>query len=203
MINKDLIFIDHNGFYFGIFPKTMIDELDTDLDIEIRMSAFGRFKKAFEENIDNQDFLKYISTFFTYVLKFTRDKVSTIVLQSLQIINDLLTTIPGVSIITNIHSSIPILLDNLGDSNLQVREETKAIFLKIMMIIPTSQLLPYMIKELGNINWIEVYEIVNLLTYMFKEIKSIYNDIDFADFSFDDLIFVEIIKLMAHDTPKV
>jgi hypothetical protein len=197
------IYIDNNELYFGLFPKTMLNELNNDISIELRISAFNKFRALFDQNIDNQDFLKHISAFYSWVVNFTGDIVNTITLSALQMIGNILSRVPGVSILTNIHISIPYLLDCLGLQNVQIREEAKSVFSKIMMIIPTSQLLPYLVKELKEFNWIKVSGIVSLLTYMFKELRSIYNDIDFLDKSFDEMIIVEMIRLLQHNTPKV
>jgi hypothetical protein len=201
--NNENIFIDNNGLYFSLFPITLINEIDNNISIEIRISSFQSFKKLFELNTNNQDFIKHISSFYNFILKYTGDNVNSIAQMALQIINTILAHIPGISIVTNIHHSIPALLNCLGNTNIQTREDVMTIFYKIMMIIPTSQLLPYLIQELKDSSWLKVCEIINLLTYLFKELKSIYNDIDFTDSSFDDMIIVEMIKLLNHDTPKV
>jgi hypothetical protein len=196
-------YIDNNGLYFGIFQSSMINELNNDISIEMRISTFQKFKKLYDENITNQDFIKHISAFYSFIVNYTKDKVNTIIVGSIQIVDSILSNIPGVSIITNIHHSLSALLVCLGNQNVQVRETTRLLFHKIMMIIPTSQLLPYLVKELKEFNWIKVNEIISLLSYMFKELRSIYNDIDFTDSNFDDLIIVEIIKLLQHNTPRV
>jgi len=197
------IYIDSKGFAFGIFPSNLLNEVDLDVSIEIRIYSLNKIKNIFEENVKNSEFLKFSSTFFNFILKLCNDELISISYIALNILNTMLSDITGLNITTSIHLSIPILIQSLGSNSIKVRENVKDIFDKIMMIIPTSQLIPYLVQSFKNENWILITESLNILYKIFSNLNSIYNDIDFIQGNYDVSIILEIIKLLNHSTPKV
>ena len=70
------------------------------------------------------------------------------------------------------------------------------------MILPTSNVIPYYLKFLSEENWILVSSILNELLYIFQNLNSIYNDLDFSQ-GFEENLFLDIIKLFRHPVTKV
>ena len=195
-----------NGFYFMVFPQTIIEGLNSDLPIETRLSNFNTFKNISILNINtrNDSFLKYVSTFFDYILyNFLEDKVNSIVFSSLIIINSIISLTPGINLLINMFNCISKLLNCLSSNKLIIRNETKEIFYKIMMVLPSSILLSYFINKLDNSNWILVTECLDIILYLYKNLASIYNDIDYSLNKFDITPFIRILELFVHPIPKV
>ena len=195
-----------NGFYFMVFPQTIIEGLNSDLPIETRLSNFNTFKNISILNINtrNDSFLKYVSTFFDYILyNFLEDKVNSIVFSSLIIINSIISLTPGINLLINMFNCISKLLNCLSSNKLIIRNETKEIFYKIMMVLPSSILLSYFINKLDNSNWILVTECLDIILYLYKNLASIYNDIDYSLNEFDITPFIRILELFVHPIPKV
>lgn len=207
ILNKKIInYYYQNGFAFGIFPKILIDQIDKEISIDLRTESLQKIKSILEQNVNNQEFLKYSSTFYSIITDLCEDSYSSINLISLEILNKLLNIIPGVNIIANIHHSISILIKCLGNNSIQIRQSSKNALDKIMMVIPTSQLIPYIVNNLYNQNtsWVLLVESLEMLLKIFSSLNSIYNDIDFSNSDcYDVNIFLEIIKLFHHNIPKV
>jgi len=70
------------------------------------------------------------------------------------------------------------------------------------MILPTSNIIPYYLKFLTGDNWVLVSSILNELLYIFTNLNSIYNDLDFSQ-GFEENLFLDIIKLFRHPVTKV
>lgn len=202
LINIDTPYTDANGFVYGIFPQTIIHQTHTEISTELRLEAFNFLNEIFNENYKDSSFTKFSNSFYSFIVSFLIDTLTPILLICLEIINKMLATIPGINIIVNIHHSIPTLLTTLGNVNIEVRNKTKQIFDKIVMIIPTSQVLPYILENLNDLNWILVNESLELMYKIFSELKGIYNDIDFGS-SYDVNIILEVIKLIDHEVAKV
>jgi hypothetical protein len=203
-LKKSINYFDQNGFAFGIFPKNLIDQIDKEISIDLRTESLQKIKSILEKNLDNQEFLKFSSTFYSIITDLCEDSYSSVNLISLEILNKLLNSIPGVNIIANIHHSIPVLIKCLGNNSIQVRQSSKDALDKIMMVIPTSQLIPYLINSLSSPTWLLLVESLEILMKIFSNLNSIYNDIDFSsNESYDVNVFLEIVKLFDHNIPKV
>ncbi len=196
-------FLDSNNNFFGIFPKTLIDLLDPDISIELRIEAFQNLGQLVKQNLKENSFLKFACSFYLFVSNFLNEPYASIMVNILDIIDSLISTISGINLITDIHHSLPRLLKCFQNSCLKVREKVRIIMGKIFMIIPTSQLIPYILDELKQENWIGQVECLDLIKIMFSQLKSIYNDIDFSEKSYDINIFLQPIALINHSIPKV
>lgn len=72
-----------------------------------------------------------------------------------------------------------------------------------MMIVPSSKLIPHLLKALIHPNWVVVSDSLEILHTLFDTLPSIYNDIDFEIGDYDINIFLTILKLLRHAVPKV
>jgi len=72
-----------------------------------------------------------------------------------------------------------------------------------MMIIPTSKLIPHLLKFLGHPNWVVISDVLDILYSIFYSLPSVHNDIDFDDDNYDINLFLTIISVLRHPVPKV
>lgn len=192
-----------NGFYFGVFPQIIIEGVDTNLDTETRITNFEKLKKIYNENKSNNEFLKYSSTFFDFIVSFIQDSISVIAYNALVIIDDFISYTPGVNLIVNIFSYFGKIIKTLENNNVKIRNQSKDLLYKIMMIIPSSTVLSFLINNIDSDSWILISEVLNVVLYLFQNLKEIYNDIDFSLETFEISYFIKILSLFRHHIPKV
>jgi hypothetical protein len=196
-------FIDSNGFLFGVFNKTIIQNIDKDLSMDIRIANFENLKEVFDVNKTNNELLKFSNSFFSFISKYINDEITSISLMALSIIKSMLTSIQGINIIANIFASCENIIQLCGHENIQIKEVSMEIIKKILMVMPTSSLFPLIYKYFKDEDWMKVVGSLNVCMYIFQHLNEIYNDIDFSDKNFDETLFLEIIRLFHHEVPKV
>lgn len=201
--DDNLLFECTNGFYFGVFPQLVIEGVKDNCEATSRLKNMEKIKFIFEENINNSSFLRFISTFYEFISTFIQDNLSNISLISLQIIDRLISSIPGVNLKLNVFHCINTILSCLGNNNISIRDQAKEVLKKIMVIVPSSTILPFFINKLNDENWFLISEILNIILYMFEHLNEIYNDIDYSEENFDEAPFIRILSLFMHDTPKI
>ena len=87
--------------------------------------------------------------------------------------------------------------------NAQLTVKTKELLNKLMMILPTSKLIPHLLKGLIHSNWVVVSDSLVVIFTLFDTLPSVYNDIDFENSDYDINLFLPIISLLRHAVPKV
>jgi hypothetical protein len=121
--------------------------------------------------------------------------------------NNMIGGIKGVNLIASFYQTIPIIIISFDNNNVSVRELIFKILSKIIMIIPTSQMIPYLINAINKNNdkWILLQESLNFIDYIFLHLNEIYNDIEWSgqNKNYDINIFLEILKLWDHPIKKV
>jgi len=220
-----------DGYIFGIFPQEAIETICSYRELseeEIKegkkqkisyatvVEKFKEIKEIFNEKSKDLNFLRYSSSFFKFLSFFlcpentpnyTSPNSSSILLNILEMIDFLVSGISGVNLIASFYSVLPNIIYNLNHSNINVRESLKKVLDKIVMIIPTSQLIPYLINAISKNHdkWILIQECLIYLEYIFTHLNEIYNDIEWSGKhpTYDINIILEILKLWDHPVAKV
>lgn len=220
-----------DGNMYGIFPEEIINIISSYKELteeEIKegkeqkipyslvVEKFNKMKEIFEEKCKEQIFLRYSSSFFKFLSFFlnpenkpnyTGPNSSSILLNILEMIDFLVSGISGVNLIASFYSVLPSIVSNLNHSNTSIREALKKILNKIVMIIPTSQLIPFLINGISKNHdkWILIQECLIYLEYIFTHLNEIYNDIEWSNVhpTYDINIILEILKLWDHPVAKV
>ena len=219
------------GNIFGIFPEEAIeyicsykelteDEIKEGKEQKITYSMvvdkFSEIKIIFDEKSKENSFLRYTNSFFKFLSFFlgpdnhpnyTGENSSSILLNILDMIYNIISGISGVNLIASFYSALPNIIINLNNSNIYVRESIKKVLNRIVMIIPTSQMIPYIINSISNNHdkWILLQECLIYLEYIFTHLNEIYNDIEWSgqNQNYDINIILEILKLWDHQIAKV
>ena len=219
------------GNFFGIFPEEAIeyicsykeltdDEIKEGKEQKITYSMvidkFNQIKEIFNENCKENSFLRYTNSFFKFLSFFlgpdnhpnySSENCSSILLNILDMMYHLISGISGVNLIASFYSALPNIIINLNHSNIYVREAIKKVLNRIIMIIPTSQMIPYIINAISNNHdkWILLQECLIYLEYIFTHLNEIYNDIEWSGQyqNYDINIILEILKLWDHQIAKV
>ena len=225
------LYKNSDGNMFGIFPCEDIEIICSYKELseqEIKegkeqkisyflvVEKFNKIKQIFDEKCKDQTFLRYASSFFKFLSFFinpennpnyTGPNSSSIMLNILEMLNFLVSGISGVNLIASFYATLPNIILNLNHNNILVREALKKILDKIVMIIPTSQLIPYIINAISNNHdkWILLQECLIYLEYIFTHSNEIYNDIEWSGNhpTYDINIILEILKLWDHPVAKV
>ena len=225
------LFKSIDGNMFGIFPQETIEIITSYKELteqEIKdgkeqkikyptvVEKFNEIKEIFDQKCKAQTFLRYSSSFFKFLSflinpentpNYTGPNSSSILLNILEMINYLVSGISGVNLIASFYSVLPHLIFNLNHNNVLVRDAIKKILDKIIMIIPTSQLIPFIISAISKNHdkWILLQECLIYLEYIFTHLNEIYNDIEWAqpNPTYDINIILEILKLWDHPVAKV
>jgi hypothetical protein len=219
------------GNMFGIFPEEVIEYIcsykelteeeikegkEQKITYEMVVDKFNQMKSIFDEKCKEDSFLRYTNSFFKFLTFFlgpdnhpnyTSNNSGSILLNILDMIYYLISGISGVNLITSFYASLPNIIINLNHSNIQVRESIKKVLNRIIMIIPTSQMIPYIINTISNNHdkWILLQECLLYLEYIFTHLNEIYNDIEWSgkNQNYDINIILEILKLWDHQIAKV
>ena len=220
-----------DGNMYGIFPEEIINIVSSYKELteeEIKegkeqkipyslvVEKFNKMKEIFEEKCKEQIFLRYSSSFFKFLSFFlnpenkpnyTGPNSSSILLNILEMIDFLVSGISGVNLIASFYSVLPSIVSNLNHSNTSIREALKKILNKLVMIIPASQLIPFLINGISKNHdkWILIQECLIYLEYIFTHLNEIYNDIEWSNVhpTYDINIILEILKLWDHPVAKV
>jgi hypothetical protein len=81
---------EFNGILFGVFPKNLIESVDTDISFEIRSQSFEKIKTIFNENFNEESFIPFCPSFFNFISNFINDQynnISLICMEMIGIIN--------------------------------------------------------------------------------------------------------------------
>jgi len=219
------------GNIFGIFPEEAIEcicsykELTEDeikegkeqkITYAMVVEKFNQIKGIFDEQSKETSFLRYTNSFFKFLSFFlgpnnhpnyTGENSGSILLNILDMMYNLISGISGVNLIASFYSALPNIIINLNHSNINVRESIKKVLNRIIMIIPTSQMIPYIINAISNNHdkWILLQECLIYLEYIFTHLNEIYNDIEWSgqNQNYDINIILEILKLWDHQIAKV
>ena len=219
------------GNMFGIFPEEAIEyicsykELTEDeikegkeqtISYAMVVEKFSDIKIIFDEKSKDNSFLRYTNSFFKFLSFFlgpdnhpnyTGENSGSILLNILDMMFNLISGISGVNLIASFYSALPNIIINLNHSNVYVRESIKKILNRIIMILPTSQMIPYIINAISNNHdkWILLQECLIYLEYIFTHLNEIYNDIEWSgqNQNYDINIILEILKLWDHQIAKV
>ena len=192
-----------NGFYFAVFPQIVVEGIDVNFSNEARIENFKKFKAIYEENNKRQDFAKFISSFFDFTVGFCEDKINLIAYSALIIIDSMISYIPGINLLVNMYSALPKIIRCLSHQQTMIRDQTKEIPKKVMMLLPTSSIFSFFVNNLDNGNWFLVSEVLNMIHFMLSHLNEIFNDIDFSEKQFDVSSFIKILSLFRHPVPKV
>ena len=178
------LFKNIDGNMFGIFPQESIEIISSYKELteqEIKdgkeqkikyatvVEKFNEIKEIFDQKCKDQTFLRYSSSFFKFLSflinpdntpNYTGPNSSSIMLNILEMINVLVSEITGVNLIASFYSVLPHIIFNLNHNNVLVRDALKKILDKIVMIIPTSQLIPFIINAVSKNHdkWILIQE---------------------------------------------
>ena len=209
--NNDLnpfYFIDSAGFIYGIFPKDLILELNnSQIEFEQKIKIFQEIYEIFKNKGKNSEFLRFSSTFFKFLSKFLISNSNTITLLILNMMDEIISGISGINLITSFYSTLPIIFECFDTNNIEIRLLIRKILEKIIMIIPTSQMIPFIINSISKNHkkWLILQECLNFLDYIFTHLNEIYNDIEFygQNANYDINIFLEILKLWDHPINKI
>ena len=219
------------GNMFGIFPEEAIEYICnykelTEEDIKegreqkisyaMVVEKFSDIKIIFDEKSKDNSFLRYTNSFFKFLSFFlgpdnhpnyTGENSGSILLNILDMLFNLISGISGVNLIASFYSALPNVIINLNHSNVYVRESIKKILNRIIMILPTSQMIPYIINAISSNHdkWILLQECLIYLEYIFTHLNEIYNDIEWSgqNQNYDINIILEILKLWDHQIAKV
>ena len=219
------------GNIFGIFPEEAIEcicsykELTEDeikegkeqkITYAMVVEKFNQIKTIFDEQSKETSFLRYTNSFFKFLSFFlgpnnhpnyTGVNSGSILINILDMMYNLISGISGVNLIASFYSALPNIIINLNHSNINVRESIKKVLNRIIMIIPTSQMIPYIINAISNNHdkWILLQECLIYLEYIFTHLNEIYNDIEWSgpNQNYDINIILEILKLWDHQIAKV
>ena len=219
------------GNIYGIFPEEAIEcicsykELTEDeikegkeqkITYAMVVEKFNQIKSIFDEQSKETSFLRYTNSFFKFLSFFlgpdnhpnyTGENSGSILLNILDMMYNLISGISGVNLIASFYSALPNIIINLNHTNINVRESIKKILNRIVMIIPTSQMIPYIINAISNNHdkWILLQECLIYLEYIFTHLNEIYNDIEWSgqNQNYDINIILEILKLWDHQIAKV
>ena len=219
------------GNMFGIFPEEAIEyicsykELTEDeikegkeqkITYAMVVDKFSEIKIIFDEKSKENSFLRYTNSFFKFLSFFlgpdnhpnyTGVNSGSILLNILDMMYNLISGISGVNLIASFYSALPNIIINLNHPNVLVRESIKKILNRIIMIIPTSQMIPYIINAISTNHdkWILLQECLIYLEYIFTHLNEIYNDIEWSgeNQNYDINIILEILKLWDHQIAKV
>ena len=219
------------GNMFGIFPEEAIEyicsykELTEDeikegkeqkITYAMVVEKFSEIKIIFDEKSKENSFLRYTNSFFKFLSFFlgpdnhpnyTGVNSGSILLNILDMMYNLISGISGVNLIASFYSALPNIIINLNHPNVLVRESIKKILNRIIMIIPTSQMIPYIINAISTNHdkWILLQECLIYLEYIFTHLNEIYNDIEWSgeNQNYDINIILEILKLWDHQIAKV
>ncbi len=219
------------GNMFGIFPEEAIEyicsykELTEDeikegkeqkITYAMVVEKFSEIKIIFDEKSKENSFLRYTNSFFKFLSFFlgpdnhpnyTGVNCGSILLNILDMMYNLISGISGVNLIASFYSALPNIIINLNHPNVLVRESIKKILNRIIMIIPTSQMIPYIINAISTNHdkWILLQECLIYLEYIFTHLNEIYNDIEWSgeNQNYDINIILEILKLWDHQIAKV
>ena len=210
---------DSSGKAFGIFPNKLIQDILNDnissssnevIDINTYQEKNAKFQNLyniFNEKHNETQFIKNANTFFTFLTSFLKSNSSSIVYQSLMMLNTIIKITPSAYLLTNFYTSIGQIINTFKYDKVYIRKTAFDIVTKIVMLIPTSQIIPHVITSLANYhdNWIMLCDCMNLIMYAFSNLNTIYNDIEWNgnEKNYDVNLFLEIIKLFDHTTPKV
>ena len=225
------LFKNIDGNMFGIFPQETIEIISSYKELteqEIKdgkeqkikyatvVEKFNEIKEIFDQKCKDQTFLRYSSSFFKFLSflinpdntpNYTGPNSSSIMLNILEMINVLVSEITGVNLIASFYSVLPHIIFNLNHNNVLVRDALKKILDKIVMIIPTSQLIPFIINAVSKNHdkWILIQECLIYLEYIFTHLNEIYNDIEWSGSNptYDINIILELLKLWDHPVAKV
>lgn len=219
------------GNIFGIFPEEAIEyicsykELTEDeikegkeqkITYAMVVEKFNQIKSIFDEQSKETSFLRYTNSFFKFLSFFlgpnnhpnyTGENSGSILCNILDMMYNLISGISGVNLIASFYSALPNIIINLNHSNINVRESIKKVLNRIIMIIPTSQMIPYIVNAISNNHdkWILLQECLIYLEYIFTHLNEIYNDIEWSgqNQNYDINIILEILKLWDHQIAKV
>ena len=219
------------GNMFGIFPEEAIEyicsykELTEDeikegkeqkITYAMVVEKFSEIKIIFDEKSKENSFLRYTNSFFKFLSFFlgpdnhpnyTGVNSGSILLNIVDMMYNLISGISGVNLIASFYSALPNIIINLNHPNVLVRESIKKILNRIIMIIPTSQMIPYIINAISTNHdkWILLQECLIYLEYIFTHLNEIYNDIEWSgeNQNYDINIILEILKLWDHQIAKV
>ena len=180
------------------------------------VDKFSEIKIIFDEKSKENSFLRYTNSFFKFLSFFlgpdnhpnyTGVNSGSILLNILDMMYNLISGISGVNLIASFYSALPNIIINLNHPNVLVRESIKKILNRIIMIIPTSQMIPYIINAISTNHdkWILLQECLIYLEYIFTHLNEIYNDIEWSgeNQNYDINIILEILKLWDHQIAKV
>ncbi len=95
------------------------------------------------------------------------------------------------------------MAESFSKLNATITIQAKEVFNKLMMVLPTSKLIPHLLKFLGHPNWVVISDVLDILYSIFDTLSSIHNDIDFDDDNYDINLFLPILSVLRHPVPKV
>lgn len=199
--------IDKDGNAFGIFPYSLIEAIESEkTDLEEKIEKVEEMYKIFEEKNRASNFLRYINYFFKFLTKFTMHSSISISQTALRMIDEMIKYISGVNLIASLNQILPSIINTLKSQNVQNRKISFDILTKIIMILPMSQVIPFVINAMSTTtDWILITECLNFTIYCFTHLNEIYNDIEWygQNENFDINIFLEVLKLFDHNVAKV
>ena len=91
--------------------------------------------------------------------------------------DEIISGISGINLITSFYSTLPIIFECFDTNNIEIRLLIRKILEKIIMIIPTSQMIPFIINSISKNHkkWLILQECLNFLDYIFTHLNKIYN----------------------------
>ena len=208
IIKPQKVYVDSSGNVYGIFPSELVASLsDKGIDLETKISNCKKIFDIFMQHKGESAFMRFANSFFKFLSLYITHSSISISSLCLTMMDEMIKSISGVNLIASLHSCLPIIISTLKNSNISIRRLTNEILYKIIMILPTSQVIPYVINAISTSHdiWILLVECLAFMEYIFSHLNEIYNDIEWkGEFANYDLnILFEILKLFDHPIVKV
>ena len=223
-IEQNYFHVDSSGFVFGVFPYELIKDLTNvsstlvitvnnsitkfNEDVyEERNEIFKQLYDTFMAKHSERLFQQNANLFFKYILSYLNDKSTFIVHHTLKILNTIIKETSGIYLLTNLNIAVSPIISTFKHQNVNIRKTAYGILTRLLMILPTSQMIPHIVNSISNShnNWTTLCECLKLMLHIFSNLSTIYNDIEWNGTyqNYDLNVFLEVLKLFDHPIAKV
>lgn len=223
-IEQNYFHVDSSGFVFGVFPYELIKQLanisstlvitvnntNTKLNEDVyeeRNDIFKQLYDTFMSKHTEKLFQQNANLFFKYILPYLNDKSTFIVHHTLKMLNTIIKETSGIYLLTNLNIAVGPIISTFKHQNVNIRKTAYSILTRLLMILPTSQMIPHIINSISNSHnsWTTLCECLKLMLHIFSNLSTIYNDIEWNGIyqNYDLNVFLEVLKLFDHPIAKV
>ena len=222
-IEQNYFHVDSSGSVFGVFPYELVNNLTNvsstlvtvnnstsklNEDVyEERNEIFKQLYDTFMAKRSEKLFQQNANLFFKYILCYLNDKSSFIVHHTLKILSTIIKETSGIYLLTNLNIAVSAIISTFKHQNVSIRKTAYGILTRLLMILPTSQMVPHIINSISNSHssWTTLCECLKLMLHVFSNLSTIYNDIEWSGVyqNYDLNVFLEVLKLFDHPVAKV